>query len=173
MQIHKYKFDDIKGVELHGIRNDLIIGSFLHNGEIELASWKLNGKMWNCEYTNFNLTPEDPFLDLKQCYSEGARIEYSIFSGNKKRWLEVTQVSDLWCNLEYRIKDDISVEQWNQSSTTIKAYWNGSEIESTANRTNTFQKDEIPEWSLLSKYRIQTLKLTKKQILKKYNIEVI
>jgi hypothetical protein len=78
----------------------------------------------------------DKFANLKKAYTEGAIIECRPIGC--KEW-EVNN-DPLWVNdVEYRIKDDITIEQWNIHKDVIKAYWKGKLIE--------FRVDESLDWS--------------------------
>jgi hypothetical protein len=62
--------------------------------------------------------------DLKRAHKEGAKIEYSFM----ETWAE-TEDPKWDDNIEYRIKDGISIESWEKHKEAIKAYWEGAELE--------------------------------------------
>jgi len=61
--------------------------------------------------------------DLKRVFKEGARIEYYCVD-----WIET---SDPKCDEDviYRILGGITIEQWDKHKDSIKAFWDGAEIE--------------------------------------------
>ncbi len=64
--IYKFENPPHPDVQLHAIRNDRIIGSFLMSPHkvVQVASWRFDGQ---CMSGNrVNLTPYDKFKDLKK-----------------------------------------------------------------------------------------------------------
>jgi len=68
----------------------------------------------------------DKWSDLKKAYEEGALIQFK--SETNGDWFTALSLS--WnSNIQYRIKDGISIEFWNKWKTLIKAFWEGKTLQ--------------------------------------------
>ena len=67
------------------------------------------------------------FKELKECETLGARFECK---SSRSEWGDIGEPGPLWLDgAEYRIKDDITPEQFKKHYKEIIAWWNGAEIE--------------------------------------------
>jgi len=93
----------------------------------------------------------DKFEDLKRAYAECAVIE---FHSEREGWFELTL--PIWRdNNIYRIKDGITIEQWDEHEELIKAYWEGAEIEVKYRPTDGWSPAQSPQWHVGVEYRIK------------------
>ncbi len=128
---NEYKFEDHPkyDVELHGIRNNRIIGGYVDKyGYICAFTIDFEGRSQNSPFKPIRLTPYDKFKELKKAHSEGAIIEYYSTAGGK--WIDTANNEPIWRrDTNYRIKDNISIESWAVHQDLIKQWWEGAEIE--------------------------------------------
>ena len=81
---------------------------------------------WNWQVFDYRI--KDEYRDIKRAYSEGARIEVLTYN-SLADWNYISSPSWESSADKYRIKDGISIEQWDKFKEVIKAYWRGAEIE--------------------------------------------
>ncbi len=166
-----YKFEDYPkyDVQLHAVRNDKIIGSYIDDEAYPIA-FNLNGSADSC---SIELTPYDKFKDLKKAYSEGAIIEY--YSKIDSEWHAFRHDEPMWYDIDtYRIKGGISIESWDKHKDLIKQYWNDAEIEYYSDN---IWKTGTPSWHVDCPYRVkpQAKEMTLSEIADElgYNVKVI
>jgi hypothetical protein len=110
----------------------------------------------------------DPFKELKECETLGARFECRRKNGI---WSEIIYNTPNWHkHLEYRIKGDIAIEQFKTHHKEITAWWDGTEVEYYSNYKNKWIVKGNPFWSVDTKYRIKKTKTIYEWIYKDVNI---
>jgi len=146
-----YEFETDRNIVLLKVVEERIIG-YVDDIYIDPLTWSLKGTPMRGQST-IDLTPYDQFKDLKRVVSEGARIELS--SSFLRNW-KTLRGQPIWeCKLEqYRIKGNISIEQWDKHKEVIKEFWKGTKVEYYECITNEWHKASCPSWSLL-KYRVK------------------
>jgi len=169
---NEYKFEDHPeyDVELHGIRNNRIIGSYLNFNAVSLFSINFEGGSQNFTLKPISLTPCDKFKELKKAHSEGAIIEF--YSTIDMKWLATDNNKPTWGkHTNYRIKDNISIESWEVHKNLIKQWWDGAEIESL---TGSWSVD-TPNWYTNCPYRVKVKEMTLTEISKElgYDIKIV
>jgi hypothetical protein len=101
--------------------------------------------------------PVDKFRELKECCKLGAKFEYKLYDNNN--WKNCKNFKGDWCqpswnkDRKYRIKNDISTEQFLKHHKEIVAFWNGKAIESLSN--DNWYEVGIPVWDINTKYRVK------------------
>ncbi len=153
---NEYKFEDhpIYDIELHGIRNNRIIGSYISTS-VALFSINFEGYSRDFTFNPIKLTPYDKFKELKKAHSEGAKIEF--YSTIDMKWLDTDNNKPGWYKYtNYRIKDNISIESWEVHKNLIKQWWDGAEIESL---TGSWSVD-TPNWYTNCPYRVKVKEMT-------------
>jgi hypothetical protein len=120
------KFSDIKRAYEEGARIELY--------DTQLEVWvETTDPIWsdNIEYRikgDITIKRWNKYKNLIKACWDGAIIEY--YHKDKKKWMLTLDNEPLWrITTKYRIKDNISLELWDEYKDTIKASWEGAEIE--------------------------------------------
>ena len=179
LKIDQYDFEahSLFDVELHSIRDKRIVGSYINKrGVIVPFTVDFTGEpqMYAGPYS-IRLTPYDKFADIKRAERDGAVIEFLDETDLRvSKWMVLfCPISSNYPLSSYRIKDGISIKQWDKHKEAIKAYWDGYEIEYKFKNEDWDIAGFIPTWSIENHiYRKkESIEMTIKQIEKQLNIK--
>jgi hypothetical protein len=88
---------------------------------------------------------------LRQAYKDGAIIEYKPHSETK--W-KINQ-DPLWVEgIDYRIKEGITIKQWEAHKDLIKQWWDGAKIQ-WSNDGDNWYNTQAPSWKEERHFRIK------------------
>ena len=120
--------------------------------QADLSFWLRDKKI--LEDCNLLWKHDDPFKDLKRVFEEGASI---IIAGVKYQKGEFRSLRWDYDIDRYKIKDNISIEQWDKHKEVIKEFWNGAEIEcfSLHDDTGWYNTRGQSLWTTCLKYRVK------------------
>jgi hypothetical protein len=97
----------------------------------------------------------DKLKELKECEALGAQFEY--FNSARQEW--VAKDKPVWSKFtKYRIKSNISPEEFKKHSKEIIAWWGGAKIQYYNNPKTKWSAANLPLWSINVKYRIKPKK---------------
>ena len=96
----------------------------------------------------------DEYCELKKAYEEGAIIE-TINRADKEHHWRLQPNPHWYPELEYRIKDGISIESWDKHKSLIMAFWEKAKIQLRLPASGEWAPALSPNWDINTKYRIK------------------
>jgi len=137
----------LKGYELINVASKIVIR--MKDGFICDA----NGKRVSIDFSYPEMwETNDYWYLLRQAHKEGAIIEYKPC--NERRW-KVNQ-DPLWVEgIDYRIKEGITIKQWETHKDSIKEWWEGAQIQWSNDGSNWYNTQE-PSWEEERYFRVKS-----------------